>query len=471
MKLRLIQNLSVNAGQLVVNQILGLGIFYVLSTGLSKDSFGQINLSLAVLLAVFNILSFGIDQLIVKKIAAGNDPTAVISIYIYHVLITGVAFYLLLFAGYYLLPHNNGLYNLLLLMGAAKLMFFFSTPFKQAANGMERFKLLASMSIVSNIVRCSGVIVLAFIHNLALQNIVLVFICGDAAELIFSIFLFKRSAKIPILTKWNGPGYKKLLLEALPQTGVVLITSALARFDWIFIGFMVSAVKLAEYSFAYKVFEISTLPLLAIAPLLLPLFTKLFQQAVAGYSELKLLVRGEMIIAAFTGLLLNICWAPVIDKVTSGKYGAINVNTIFILSLCLPLIYLNNFLWTIYFAQGRMKMILTSFIITFLVNVFGDILLIPFFKNEGAAFAFLLACLVQAMYYLRKNIITDLNKVWQPLALCTLCALLSGFLSNFLFDNTWIKLVSAVACFILLLIITAQARLSDLKALRDRFSI
>jgi len=67
MKSKLVQNLSVNATQLVLNQLLGLGIFYILSTGLDKDSFGEINLALAVLLAVFNILSFGIDQLIIKK--------------------------------------------------------------------------------------------------------------------------------------------------------------------------------------------------------------------------------------------------------------------------------------------------------------------------------------------------------------------------------------------------------------------
>ena len=74
-------------------------------------------------------------------------------------------------------------------------------------------------------------------------------------ELLLCIYLFKRSTKIPLAVKWNATGYKQLLKESLPQTGVVLITSALARFDWIFIGFMVSAIKLAEYSFAYKKFS------------------------------------------------------------------------------------------------------------------------------------------------------------------------------------------------------------------------
>ena len=470
MKKRLIQNLSVNAIQLIVNQLLGLGIFYVLSTGLDKNSFGQINLALAILLAAFNILSFGIDQLVIKKIAAGDDPLAILSIYIFHVLIAGLVFYGILFSGAAFLQHNNQYSILLLIVGIGKLMIFFSTPFKQAATGMERFRLLAYMSVISNLIRCSGLIILVLLHHLNLHNIIIIFISGDVMELLFCAYLFTQSTKIPLKIKWDKVNYFQLLRESLPQTGVVLITSALARFDWIFIGFMVSAIKLAEYSFAYKIFEISTLPLLAIAPLLIPRFTKLFQQKDIDPYHLKFLVRVEMIVAAFIGLVLNICWSPVIDGLTSGKYGLINVKTIFILSLCMPLLYLNNFLWTIYFAQGRLKMILVSFIITLLVNVTGDILLIPFFKNEGAAIAFLAACIVQTIYYVKKNDIYGLANVWYPLVACMVCAISAGFIAKMLLPNSWFILPLAIVIYMMLLFITMQARLSDRKALKHLFN-
>jgi O-antigen/teichoic acid export membrane protein len=461
MKKLLIHNFSVNAIQLIINQVLGLGIFYVLSTGLDKNSFGQINLALAVLLAGFNILSFGIDQLVIKKIAGGANASVIISIYIFHVLIAGLAFYGILFVGYFFLPHANQLYSLLLLIGIGKLMIFLSTPFKQAANGLERFKLMAYMLVISNIIRCGGLIILAVSHVLSIHSIVIVFISGDVAELLFTVFAFKRRTQITLTLGWNKKDYKSLLTEALPQTGVVLITSALARFDWIFIGFMVSAVKLAEYSFAYKIYEISTLPLLAIAPLLIPRFTKMVQEQNIRVPELKMLVRVEMIVAALVALVLNVCWSPVIDGITSGKYGLINVKTIFILTLCMPFLYLNNFLWTIYFAQGRLKMILSSFIITLLVNVIGDIILIPFFKNEGAAFAFLVSCVVQVVYYLKKNDVTGLNQLWQPLVLCMLCALLSGFMAKMLFVNVWLALPAAIVFYLLFLVIAKQIKLSD----------
>jgi O-antigen/teichoic acid export membrane protein len=467
MKRNLIQNLSINAVQLIVNQLLGLGIFYTLSTGLDKNSFGQINLSLAILLAAFNILSFGIDQMIIKKIAAGSDTASMLSIYLFHVVITGTVFYTLLFLTASLFLHGNELYGILLLIGIGKLMMFFSSPFKQAANGMEQFKLLAYMSVISNIVRCSALVILALLHQLTLKIVIFCFIGGDIIEFLNCLYLFLGFTKISLTFKWTRFDYFALLRESLPQTGVVLITSALARFDWIFIGFMVSAVSLAEYSFAYKVFEISTLPLLAIAPLLIPRFTQMFQQENIRVDNLKFLVRIEMIVAAFTILLLNICWTPVIDSLTSGKYGSINVTTTFILSLCLPLNYLNNFLWTIYFTQGRLKMILHSFIITFLVNVAGDILLIPFFKNEGAAFAFLAATCAQTIFFLKKNDVAGLDDIWKPLILATLCAILSEFIAKIFFHGSWLILPAGVILYVGLLLVFLQIRLSD----RDRIRL
>src|SRR4030081_3560444 len=100
-----------------------------------------------------------------------------------------------------------------------------------------------------------------------------------------------------------------------------------------------------------------------------------------------------------------------------------------------------------------MKMILYSFIITFLVNIAGDIILIPFFKNEGAAFAFLAACFVQTIYYLKKNTINELKHIWHSLFFCTICALFSGFASRILFANSWLIVPLAIAFYIILLFI------------------
>jgi len=110
-------------------------------------------------------------------------------------------------------------------------------------------------------------------------------------------------------------------------------------------------------------------------------------------------------------------------------------------------------------------MILSSFIVAFIVNAGGDILLIPFFKNEGAAFAFLAACATQTIYYLRQNEMPQLSKAWQPLVICSVNALISGFAAKMLFHSGWQAIPAAVIFYLTMLFITRQIRLRDQKNL------
>ena len=57
---------------------------------------------------------------------------------------------------------------------------------------MERFKMLAYMLVVSNVIRCFGLVFLSLTSRLNLHNIMVLFISGDKAELVFaaSIFVF-----------------------------------------------------------------------------------------------------------------------------------------------------------------------------------------------------------------------------------------------------------------------------------------
>ena len=205
-------------------------------------------------------------------------------------------------------------HNLLLLIGIGKLFIFFSTPFKQLVTGLQKFDLLLYMSVCSNVVRGLALLFISFYGNISIRNVIIIFIAGDALELLVCYIISKKNISPEKSYQWKRKEYLLLLQESLPQVGVVIFTSAIARFDWIFIGLFVSDVKLAEYSFAYKIFEISTLPLLAIAPLLIPFFTIFFQQkkqdVPASVNNIKFLLRMEMIIASFTVLLLNLLWIP-----------------------------------------------------------------------------------------------------------------------------------------------------------------
>lgn len=462
MRRRFLQDISINSFQIIINQLCGLIIFYILSVNLQKTEFGAFNWSLALFLTVFNILSCGIDQLIVKKIASGNNSSQLISIYLAHVVMTGLFFYLLLLLSHsaFHQPH------LLLLLGIGKLMIFVSSPFKQLALGLEKFWSLMFMSICSNVVRSILLIIQAIFFDTYLYTIVIIFIIGDISELLICLIITRYKLFIPFHLGGIAKDYLALIREAIPQMGVVISTSFIARFDWIILGFLTSNVILAEYSFAYKVFEISTLPLLVVAPVLIPRFTRMFHSRVNLSSKdllppIFILLRFEMIIASLTGVILNVCWIPVINVISDGKYGTVNHITILLLSSSLPFLYFNNLLWTINFSKGYLKLIFKIIGITCIINLAGDIILIPFYLAEGAAAAFLIAMGLQSFMFLRMIFIKELKHNWYSLIICPFCAIVSVILSVALFINTWIVLLWAILLFFIFLMISGQLRRSD----------
>ena len=471
MKRQFTKDISFNTLQVIVNQVCGLGIFYILSTHLDKTDFGEINWSLAVLLTLFGILAFGIDQVAVRRIASGKDAKKVLSVYISHVLFSGFLLYALLISAAIVFPSMVKAHNLLLLLGIGKLMIFFSTPFKQLATGLERFRPLLYMSVCSNVLRSIALVLFATVFQINLTIIIGVFIAGDGCELILSYFITRNALKVPVAVLWDKKEYAGLVNEALPQFGVAVFASLLTRFDWIFLGIYTTNAILANYSFAYKIYEMSTLPMLVIAPVLIPRFTRLFHSGagnpdLAKTQDLLVLLRIEMAVASFVALVLNILWAPVINLLTSGKYGSVNIDTILFLSATMPFLYLNNFLWTINFAQGRSKMILHVFALTFLVNIIADIILIHFYKAEGAAIGYALAIFSQSMMYFSKTRLTGIKRISQAVLICPVCALAAGYAASLISTSHLVQLIASSSFFFLLLVLTRQIRLADVAVIK-----
>lgn len=462
---RFLRNISANTLQLLINQSFGLLIFYALSRGLDKSAFGGLNWVLAVLLTVFSVLTFGIDQLMVKKIAAGHDRISVFSAYLFHVIITGAVFYLLIFIQYLLFPNFIPRQDLMLLIGIGKLMLFLSTPFKQVTIAVEKFSSLLYMSVVSNVFRGIGLLICLLMNNLSLDTVIIIFISGDIAELVICILIARPVLQTGEKIKWNRKEQLRLFMEALPQAGVTAFNAIMSRFDWILIGLLVSSVKLAEYSFAWKLYEVSTLPLFILAPIILPLFSRIYRNANQP-PDLSFFLEWQIMFASFVALFLNVIWGPVVDVLTEGKYGAVNTNTIFILSLGMPLLYLNNYLWTINFAKGKLKLVFSIIGISLAANIISCIILVKLYQNEGAAVANFIAMLVQAVLYIKVTGLGMSTKQKLRLLAWPALAIACGFLGRKYIHSDMYGIILPLLVYFLVLIFSRQVRSRDWKALQ-----
>ena len=99
MKNKLFRDISFNTIQVLVNQFLGIAVFLLISRYLDKPAFGELSWSLAILTFVTAILSLRLEEVVVRNVAAGNDPSAMLTLFMGHNLVTGVGFFLLLTAG------------------------------------------------------------------------------------------------------------------------------------------------------------------------------------------------------------------------------------------------------------------------------------------------------------------------------------------------------------------------------------
>jgi len=473
MKRKFIKDISANMLQMVINQGCGLVIFYVLSLSLSKDVFGELNWSLAVLLTLFGVLSFGIDQVAVRKVAAGADAQWVLRLYFAHVLYWGLFAYLLLALAYWLFPVFFVQHNLLLLIGIGKLAIFFASPFKQIANGLEKFRALLYMATFSNIVRSVALLLLYGFGACSIEQVVIIFIAGDVLEWLLCFYIMHWRMKIPISLVFQLQAYKNLLKEAAPQLLSVILTTTLSRLDWILIGLFCAADLVANYSFAWKAFEAATLPLLIIGPVLLTRFAKLFAITAPPltanqWEPLMALLRVEMVVASGSALLLNLLWVPVIDTITNGAYGAINSTTILLLSIALPFLYLNNFLWTINFAKHRMRRIVIITALTFIVNAGIDVLLIPQYSGVGAAIAFMAAIVLQAILFVLATPLSVKPITWLPVLVSPLCAAIAGLAAHYFFTSIYAVIACALLLYIVLILGLKQLRRTDILLLQKR---
>lgn len=453
---KLVYDISASAVQMLITQLSGALVFYLLANHLSKEDIGVFSWSMAVLMIVFALLGCGLEPIVVKKIATGEKASRLVSLYLFHQLVTGTGFVFLICLAKLWVPLQGNAFTVILLLAVSQFFLFISYPFKQAASGQEKFRSLLYMSVIASLAKIAGLILLIVFGKVSLGAVLLIYLCASLLELAVSFVLYRWQWQLSWPLWGNRNQYFRLLKESFPQLGVVLFSGALARFDWVLLGILCTPAVVADYSFTYKFFELSTLPLLVLAPLLLPRIARMFHPennivTMESHKALLAFMQSEMALAIYTILVLNTCWTPVMDAVTGGKYGAANAMVICILSLSIPVLYLNNLLWSLHMSEGKLRGIFHITMRTCLINIIADLILIPFYQAKGAAVGFVLAMIVQNLLYARKSSLIGYGRLAIPLITISIAAFAGYALADFLFEGILVRLcLSSVLYFLLI---------------------
>lgn len=445
-KSKLIKHISANTLQVLGNQCLGVFIFLLISRELDKPSFGELSWALAVLTLITTLLSLRLEQIVVRNVAAGDDPSGMLTLFAAHNFFTGLIFFGVLSLVCYLYPGLNRQHYLLWMLSISQILTFWALPFRQLLTGRSAFGWLAMLASISNLVRATGLYIYTVYSGLTLQTVIVLFTISSFAELALGIWIVCGRLKIKMGMSDAFKAYIALLRSSLPQMGVVFLNAGIARIDWILLGLLSTPAHTAEYTFAYRSFEFVPLPLLVLAPFLLNRFARGDDP---DESFLRALVRVEMVLATLPVLWLVIMWAPVVDAFTDNKYGEVNAVTFLILACCIPFQYLINLYWSHAFARNRLVHILSVTAVTGAIVLVGNVLLIPAYAGQGAALVYLAAMVVQYALYARNAVFK--GKEWGlHLLLAMSVAACSGLTAVSLSDSLILRLLLASALYCLL---------------------
>ena len=454
--------------QIIAVQILGSVFFYIISVYLSKENFGLINWMNAVCFFLIAFLGCGLEQVVVRRIAASKRSDWAASAFFVHAVAGFLITFSFLFTLRFFSKDNVEAVRFLPWFFAAQGLIYTGIPLKQFLNAKERFTPYGVIAVISNLSKIVAVCLLVQKHQLYIDTVIIVLLCTSFFE--FCCLLTYVITQTSFNFRARFKAYLLLIKEATAQYLSVIFDMSLSRMDWLLLGLLTTNVILADYSFAYRAYELARLPMLIIAPVILPRLSRLMVSNNNPSPVQKDLISSFNTVEMFFGVLipltLNILWAPVISLITKGKYGSANSLEFLILSLCIPLQFFINLLWSLCFAAKKYRKVSTITFIAAITNIVLNLSLISIFKGLGAAIAFLITNILQAFLYyalVQKEIMPIFLR---PAIIFVTTATIIYFIAIHLKFNFFAQAAAAIVLYILAAILSKQIskrHISDFK--------
>lgn len=399
MKKKLLKSFFSSGLQAIAVQVLGVLFIAIAAKVLPKEDFGIIQTANAIAMFVTTILSFGMEQVVVRRIAASTSSDWAAAAFLFHNFIGSIVAFSIILLVAYIFPDPNSAIYYLPLFFAAQAVIFLVTPLKQFLNAKHMFTPYGVVAVLSNLCKIILAILLYKGDYLNITTAGSILLISATIELV-SLLIYVR-LKTSFKLKFRFIAYKKLLKESAPQYMATLFDSSLSRLDIILVGLIGTYVATAEYGFAYRAYEMARLPIVIVAPVILNIFARIMSGKLSD--EQKTLVRDVYNVEIFAAMLipiaLNIIWSPLLNFMFDGKYGSANSIEFMLLSICIPLHFFINLMWTISFSAKKYKKIATVTMLSAVLNLLLNLCLIPYYGGLGAALAYLITTLFQAAAY------------------------------------------------------------------------
>lgn len=465
-----IKSLISDVSASTVARVMTLGInsvyFFLIAAWLPKTELGIFVFCLATSQLAAQVLTFGSSQIMVRRIAGQASSINVVA---GSALFQRIAFPVFFALAVWTIIHTWSLnleyYSLLAFAFLAASAGQFSGSLRQVLIAEQKFWWSTFTEEFGLILKVIVGLILVRSGYGAFGLFVALLIGGIGGGLL-GFFIIRRILGFWLLPRWCRAELWSLLKEGLPLFGSLLFSRALARVDWILMGIIRTKSETGEYAFAYRLYEFSWLPHAILSTLLLPKLSKALrgqEVSLVHREKINSLHRVMVVVSAILPLIMVLCWTPVIDALTDGKFGAINQGVIMALAVSVPFAAGTGMMWNLAIALKRTKMIMATSCFSSVLNIGLNIVLIPRFGGIGAAVSTIIPMIIQYfvyLYFLRSSLF-----VFSALTglICTVISSILAFLTAVRVVSWWpLQVFVGLVVFVVMAYLSGAVRKQDL---------
>ncbi|NOX66666.1 MAG: flippase [Chlorobi bacterium] len=373
-----------------------------LARAITPEGFGIIGFATAFVSYFILFIDLGLDTISIKKIA--NDQ-AVIGNYVNNVLsfriLISVIIYLLLALIILLIDLETIQKSAILLLGLN--LFVQSITLDFVFQATEKIKYLSIKVISKNLLAL--VLVLIFIRNIS--DVLLVIVIFVLTNLIVSVWMLIKYSNLFESFNWgiDNRFIKKLIAESFPLAISAFMISIYYNLDMVMLGVIKTEVEVGIYNAVYRIFMIGILPIGVIVKILLPSLSRISNRKELANSLIKY---GTLLfVSSISAAIVFYLYAGNILNIIFGKQYLSGTYALMIISFNIAIIGVNVFFGNPLTVWGKQRQYAIAITFGAIANIILNILLIPKFSYNGAAFATLLSevvVFVGVFYLFNKNL-------------------------------------------------------------------
>ncbi|MCL4397936.1 flippase [Patescibacteria group bacterium] len=363
---------------------LGVIITILLTRYLGPTGFGTFTFVMVFVTLFGSAADWGLTLITVREASKNGDQAHEIigNVLIIRLLLAAAAALAAIIA-INLLPYDPLTRFLVAIFSLSLLATSLKTSFQITFNVKLQMENTALSDFSANVIIVALVGLIIYFH-LGLTQIILAYLAGDILAALVAGALGIRL--LPLRLKLVTPTTKYLLLESLPMGAILVVFTIYNRIDTVVLSYFKGEEAVGLYGAAYKIYEVLTLGAAYFANAVLPLISTLAHQDKAKLAEVYRKCFVVLMLLGITVAAVNYLLAPLGIAIIAGPRFAGAVPALRILSLALVVAYFNHLNGYTLIALGKQWYSFVIAIGALIINVALNIVFIPRFSFEAAAF-------------------------------------------------------------------------------------